>query len=99
MHAVIKSGGHQYRVKEGQAFDIQKIEGSEGDKVEFDQVLMIGDKIGAPLVSGAKVQATIKKQYRDEKVWVFKYKRRKNYKKLRGHRQPLTTVEVNKITG
>lgn len=102
MYAVIKSGGHQYRVTEGLQFDVQKIAGNEGDKVTFDQVLLVGGKslnVGSPTVSGATVEATIKRQFRDDKVWVFKYKRRKNYKKLRGHRQPLTTVEVTKISG
>ena len=100
MNAVIKAGGHQYRVAEGQQLDIQKIPGNEGDEVTFDQVLSIGsDKFGSPLLYGAKVQATIKKQFRDDKVLVFKYIRRKNSKRLRGHRQPLTKIEIKQISG
>ena len=102
MYAVIKTGAHQYRVSQGDVIDVDKLPGAEGDKISFDQVMMIGGKkvsLGAPLVKGAKVEATIKQQFREDKILVFKYKRRKNYKKLQGHRQPLTKVEIGKITG
>lgn len=100
MYAVIKAGGHQYRVKEGDVLQIDKLEGQAGDKVTFDKVLMVGGAkttIGAPLVAGASVDATIKEQLRAPKIIVFKYKRRKNYKRTKGHKQPITTVEIGKI--
>ena len=102
MYAVFQSGGHQLRVSEGDVVKLDKLPGKEGEKVVFDKVLMIGgDKtsVGTPLVSGASVEATIKSQERDEKITVFKYKRKKNYKVTRGHRQPVTLVEINKIKG
>ena len=100
MYAVINAGAHQYTVKEGDVLTIDKIEGSAGDKVTFDKVMLVGGnapKIGAPLVAGASVEATIEDQTRNPKIIVFKYKRRKNYKKKRGHKQPVTVVKVSKI--
>lgn len=100
MYAVIKAGGHQYRVKEGETLQVDKIEGQPGDKITFDKVLMVGGAnttIGAPLVAGAVVEATIKEQLRAPKIIVFKYKRRKNYKVTRGHKQPITMIEIGKI--
>ena len=101
MYAVIQAGGHQYRVNQGDEVVVDSIPGKEGDKITLDKVLMVGGKatvVGAPFVSGAKVQATIKKQHRLDKVLVFKYKRRKNYKRTRGHRQNVTTLEIGKIS-
>lgn len=101
MYAVIKTGGKQYRVAEGDTLKVEKLLGSEGDKVNFDQVLMVGGTkivVGAPLVSGASVSATIKIQAKDPKVVIFKYKKRKHYKRTRGHRQPMTTLEIGKIS-
>lgn len=100
MYAVINAGAHQYTVKEGDVLTIDKIEGGAGDKVTFDKVLLVGGnspKIGAPLVAGASVEAVIEEQTRNPKIIVFKYKRRKNYKKKRGHKQPVTVVKVSKI--
>ncbi len=100
MYAVFQSGGHQLRAKEGDVVTVDKLPGQEGDKIVFDRVLMIGGgdaAFGAPTVSGASVEATIKSQFRNDKVTVFKYKRKKNYKVTRGHRQPVTSVEINKI--
>ena len=100
MYAVIKAGGHQYKVSQGDQVKIDLVDGKAGDKITFDQVLMVGgDKpvVGAPLVSGASVEAVIKEQTRDPKVIVFKYKRRKNYKRTKGHKQPVTVVEISKI--
>ena len=100
MFAVIKAGGHQYTVQQGDEVTIDYLAGNEGDAVVFDQVLMIGgDKpvFGEPLVAKAKVEAVIKKQTREPKILVFKFKRRKNYKKTRGHKQPVTVVEIRKI--
>ncbi|MEZ4743603.1 MAG: 50S ribosomal protein L21 [Bdellovibrionota bacterium] len=102
MYAVIKAGGHQYRVKEGDSLTIDKVEGTAGDKITFDQVLMVGGNkpvLGKPLVSGASVEATIEEQIKNPKIIVFKYKRRKNYKRNKGHKQPVTVVKVGKING
>lgn len=102
MYAVIKTGGHQYRVQEGDTLHVEKIEGKEGDKLSFSDVLMIakGEEapvVGKPTIEGAKVEATIKEQTRADKIIVFKYKRRKNYKKKQGHKQHQTVVEINSI--
>tara|TARA_B100001094_G_C18000441_1_gene704889 strand:- start:522 stop:830 length:309 start_codon:yes stop_codon:yes gene_type:complete len=100
VYAVIKAGGHQYRVAPGDELTVDFHQGKEGDKLTFDNVLMIGgDKtvVGSPLVKGAKVEAVIKQQTRDPKILVFKYKRRKNYKRTKGHKQPVTVVEVKGI--
>jgi large subunit ribosomal protein L21 len=102
MYAVIKTGGKQYRVAQGDTIRIEKLTGNVGDTVTFDQVLLVGGdalKVGMPLVTGAKVTATIKAQDRAKKVIVFKFRRRKNYRRKNGHRQPFTAVEVTGITG
>ena len=102
MFAVIKSGGHQYRVSQGDELTVDFLEGKkEGDKVTFDSVLMLGGEktvVGKPLVAGAKVEATVKKQSFDPKVLVFKFKRRKGFKKTRGHKQPVTVLEISSIS-
>ena len=100
MYAVIKAGSRQFKVSEGETLTIDRVQGNEGDKFTFDNVLMVGGSkvvLGAPLISGAKVEATIKSQTKDDKIIVFKYKRRKKYKKTYGHRQPITVLEINKI--
>mgnify|MGYP003687840497 CR=1 FL=1 len=101
MYAVVKAGGHQYRVSQGDELTVDFLEGKkEGDKVTLDQVLLVGgDKtvVGAPLVEGAKVEATVKKQTHNPKILVFKFKRRKDYKKTQGHKQPVTVLEINSI--
>jgi large subunit ribosomal protein L21 len=101
MFAVIKAGGHQYRVKKGDFLTVEKCEGKEGDKIVFDQVLCLskGDEmnVGSPLVEKAKVHGVIKQQKKDPKILVFKYKRRKNYKRTRGHKQFKTVVEITNI--
>ena len=104
MFAVFKAGGHQYRVQKGDEIEVDKLTGSEGDKVEFENVLMVGDskgspKVGSPFLSGAKVSAKIKKQARQPKILVFKYKRRKNYKRTKGHSQPVSLIEITGISG
>ena len=87
MYAVIKAGGHQYRVAQGDQITIDRIDGNVGDKLKFDQVLMLGSdnnqNIGTPMVAGASVEAVIKEQTRGEKILVFKYRRRKNSKNAR----------------
>jgi large subunit ribosomal protein L21 len=93
--AVISTGGKQYRVKVG---DIIKVEKLNADKtVSFDQVLMVGDKIGTPTVAGAKVDGEVLEQTRADKVIIFKKKRRHNYRRTRGHRQHLTVVKITAI--
>ena len=102
MYAVIKTGGKQYRVAQGDKLRIEKIPGNVGDKVTFEEVLLLGGdapKIGQPLVSGAKVLATITAQDRDKKIIIFKFRRRKNYRRKTGHRQPFTAVTIDGITG
>ncbi len=103
MYAVVVTGGKQHRVREGDLVQIEKIEGEVGAKVSFDRVLMLGGegetKIGAPQVEGARVDAEILRQGRLRKVLVFKKKRRKNYRRLYGHRQPFTQLRITGITG
>lgn len=100
MYAVIRTGGKQYRVSEGDTLRVERLPGEVGSNIDFDDVLMIGGdspKVGKPTVSGAKVQAEIVAQDRNKKVIVFKFKRRKNYRKKRGHRQHYTEVKVTGI--
>lgn len=99
--AVIKTGGKQYKVAAGKKVKIEKLAAEEGKAVVFDHVLLIADggkvDIGTPLVKGAKVEAKVLKQGRDEKKIVFKYHRKTRYHKKKGHRQPFTEVEVVKV--
>lgn len=101
MYAVIKTGGKQYKVAEGDFLKVEKLEGLVGDTVEFGEVLMVGGesiKVGAPLVAGAKVTAKVAVQGRDKKILVFKSKRRKNHRKLIGHRQHHTVLKIESIS-
>ena len=101
MYAVIKTGGKQYRVAEGQNLRVEKVAGEPGDKVTFDQVLMLGGdepKVGKPTVAGAKVEAKIVAQDRAKKIIVFKFRRRKNYRRKQGHRQPYTELQITNIS-
>ena len=101
MYAVIKTGGKQYRVAEGDTIRVEKLSGDVGSKIELGEVLMLGgDKvsIGTPTVSGAKVQAEIVAQGRAKKIIVFKMKRRKNYRRKYGHRQPFTELKITGVT-
>ena len=101
MYAVIQTGGEQNRVAEGETLEVEKLDVKEGASVTFDQVLLVkkGDdvKVGTPLVDGAKVTAKVVAQGRGYKIQVFKYKRRKNYTRRLGHRQPFTRIEITKI--
>jgi large subunit ribosomal protein L21 len=102
MYAVFKTGGKQYKVAQGDQLRIEKIAGAVGDTVTFEEVLLVGGesaKIGTPLVAGAKVQAKVVAQNRDKKIIVFKFRRRKNYRRKNGHRQPYTALEITGITG
>ncbi len=101
MYAVIATGGKQYRVSEGDEVKIEKLDGGVGEKVVFEQVLMLGSgsdsKIGTPTVAKATVEAEITSQGRAKKIIVFKFKRRKNYRRKQGHRQPFTQLRITKI--
>ena len=101
MYAIIVTGGKQYKVAEGDTLFIEKLEAEEGAAVKFDQVLMVGDgenvKVGTPVVEGAAVEAKVVKNGKAKKVYVFKMKRKKNYRRKKGHRQPFTKVEISKI--
>ena len=101
MYAVIKTGGKQYKVSEGEFLKVEKLEGEIGDSIELAEILMVGGEktvVGAPLVAGASVTAKIAVQGKGKKVLVFKSKRRKDSRKLRGHRQHLTVLKIEKIT-
>lgn len=101
MKAVIKSGGKQYLVEKGQKIEIEKLQGKEGDTVNFaDVLLMYNDKdmhIGDPVVKNAQVSGKIASQFKDKKVIILKFKRRKRYSKKQGHRQQKTKVEITNI--
>lgn len=103
MYAVIKTGGKQYRVTQGDRLRVEKLAGSVGDTVTLGEVLLVGAgdgvKVGAPLVGGAKVEAKIVGQDKAPKIIIFKFKRRKNYRRKTGHRQPFTALEITGITG
>ena len=99
MFAVIKTGGKQYRVASGDVIAVEKLPEDVGSVVNFDQVLLLGDKVGAPVVEGASVAGEVLEQFRDKKVIVFKKKRRKNYRRKNGHRQNLTMVKITSLNG
>ncbi len=102
MYAIIKTGGKQHRVSQGDEIAVEKIVGNKGDALVFDEVLMVaneGDiKIGTPTVTGAKVVSEIMEQTKGPKIVVFRMKRRKGYHKKTGHRQPLTRVKIKEIS-
>ncbi|MDE5615982.1 MAG: 50S ribosomal protein L21 [Alphaproteobacteria bacterium] len=95
--AIFQTGGKQYRVKAGDIIKVEKLN-ADGN-IEFDQVLMAGDKIGTPFVDGAKVVATVVEQKRADKILVFKKKRRQNYRRTAGHRQFITVLKITEIKG
>lgn len=98
MYAVIQTGGKQYRVAPGDTLMVEKLEGNVGDSVEFDRVLILSKNgsisTGAPVINGAKVTAKIVEHTRGEKLVVYKFRRRKNYRLRNGHRQYYTAVEI-----
>ena len=100
MYAIIATGGKQYRVSEGDKIYIEKIDAEVGSTVSFD-VLLVEDngdvKVGTPVVEGVKVEGKVEAQTRGEKIIIFKYKAKKNYRRKQGHRQPYTKVEITKI--
>lgn len=97
MFAVIRTGGKQYKVAQGDIIEVEKMDGESGDKVSLDEVLFVDGKVGAPLVKGAVVAAELVKQKRAEKVVIFKKKRRQNYRRKKGHRQHLTVLKITDI--
>ncbi len=100
MYAIIETGGKQYKVAEGDVLFIEKLEAEAGDAVVFDKVLaVLGDetKIGAPMLDGATVDASIVKNGKGKKIRVFKMKPKKGYRRRQGHRQPYTKVQIGKI--
>ena len=102
MYAVIQTGGKQYRVAPGDHVRVEKLAGDKGSTLSFDQVLMVGGdtvRVGQPIVAGVKVLAQIVAQDRAKKIVVFKMRRRKNYRRKNGHRQPFTEIRVTGIEG
>lgn len=103
MYAVIEQGGKQYRVTEGDKFRMEKIHAEDGAQVAFDKVILLGKDdgavIGAPYVDGATVTAKVLESGKDDKVIVFKYRRKKNYRKFRGHRQQYTLIQIESVNG
>ena len=106
MYAVIKTGGKQYKVAQGDRLRVEKLTANVGETVTFSEVLLIGGvgggegevlQIGRPLLAGAKVEAKITAQDREKKIIIFKFRRRKNYRRKTGHRQPFTAVEITGI--
>ncbi len=101
MFAVIKTGGKQYKVQEGDVLSVEKLGLEKGEKVGFDRILLIDDGeatfVGTPVLENARVQAEVLEIYKDKKVLIFKKKRRKQYRRTRGHRQELTLVKIEKI--
>lgn len=101
MYAVFKTGGKQYRASQGEQVKIEKLEAAAGDTVEFGDVLLVGEgaavQVGQPLLAGAKVTARVVAQDRHDKITVIKFKRRTTYKRMHGHRQAFTLVEITGI--
>ncbi len=100
MYAIIKTGGKQYKVAEGDTIFVEKLDAQVDDTYTFDTVLAIGGetvKIGSPVVEGASVTAKILRQAKSKKIIVFKYKPKKTYRKKQGHRQPYTKLQIEKI--
>lgn len=97
MFAIFKTGGKQYKVQKGEVLSVEKLDADK--EIVFEEVLMAGDKVGTPLVAGAKVKAEVVDQIRDDKVIVFKKKRRQNYRRKNGHRQDITLVKITDVIG
>ncbi|CAM4363824.1 MULTISPECIES: 50S ribosomal protein L21 [Paenibacillus] len=101
MYAIIETGGKQYKVQEGDVLYIEKLDVAEGDSVTFDRVLAVskgeGLVTGSPVVAGAVVSAKVEKHGKGQKIIVYKYKAKKNYRRKQGHRQPYTKVTIGKI--
>jgi len=102
MYAVIETGGKQYRVQEGDVITVEKLKVSAGDDITFDKVLVLNDgekvQVGTPIVEAAKVFGTVVENGKGEKVIIFKYKSKKDYRKKQGHRQPYTMVKIESVS-
>lgn len=102
MYAVIESGGKQHRVIEGEVLNVELLEAAAGDKIDFNEVLMVGNgadvKIGAPFVAGSKVSAEVVGHGRADKIHVIKFRRRKHFRKQMGHRQWFTQIKITAIS-
>jgi large subunit ribosomal protein L21 len=103
VYAVFRTGGKQYRARQGERLRVERLEAAVGDAIEFDQVLMVGEggdvKVGAPLVAGGKVAGKVVAQGLADKIMIVKFRRRKHYRRVKGHRQPFTEVEITSISG
>jgi large subunit ribosomal protein L21 len=101
MHAVIKTGGKQYRVAPGDKLNVESLSGAPGEDISFDQVLMLSDggevEVGTPFVNGVRVTARVVEHGRGEKIHIVKFKRRKHYRRRMGHRQNYTRVEITGV--
>ncbi len=101
MYAIVESGGRQYRAEEGQSFSTEKLPYEVGEQIELENVLLLADgdavKVGQPSVDGVSVKATIVEQYRGKKIFVWKYKPKKRYRRRKGHRQYYTRLRVDEI--
>jgi large subunit ribosomal protein L21 len=102
MYAVFRTGGKQYRASKGDKLRIERLNAEEGSTVEFDQVLLVGEgadvQLGSPVLAGGRVEAKVTSQGRGKKIVVLKFRRRTNYKRVKGHRQHYTEVEITSIT-
>jgi len=101
MYAVVKTGGKQYRVSEGETIQVEKLEGNPGETINLDEVLLLADgenvTVGQPHVAGARVEAKILDQDKHRKVLIYKFRRRKRYRRKVGHRQPFTALKITGI--
>ena len=101
MYAIVKCGGRQYRAEEGHSFVVEKLPYEVGEKIDLDEVLLVSDggdvSVGQPVVGGASVKATIVEQFRGKKIFVWKYRPRKRYRRRQGHRQSYTRLRVDEI--
>ena len=101
MYAIVRAGGKQYRVEKGQVLYLERLEAGAGETVTLGEVLLVstedGTRVGVPLLDNAQVTATVVEQGRDSKVRVFKYKKRKHYRRTRGHRQSYTALRIDAI--
>ena len=101
MYAIFESGGRQYRAERGHSFSVEKLPVEVGDQIEFDNVLLVADDdqiaVGAPYLPGAQIKATVVEQYRGKKIFVWKYKSKKRYRRRAGHRQYYTRLRIDQV--
>jgi large subunit ribosomal protein L21 len=101
VYVIVKSGGRQYRAEVGNSFSVEKLPYEVGEQIDLDEVLLVADgdevKVGQPLVSGASVKATVTEQYQGKKIFVWKYRPKKRYRRRQGHRQQYTRLRVDEI--